>query len=403
MKNKQTLISFIGGSDPTRDDFDGPMLHIVRHYQPEKVILLYSESFFKDTKRRDVVLKHLNYLSDQLKITFKVEEHEIKSELKVNNYDIIEDVYKSLNKVIPKNNDSEILVNITSGTSQLTAGILIYSKFNINYKNLKLLQVTTPRKALNESKPALELNPKNNLDYEENSVKRVQEVDFELFFTALNKNILIDLIKSYQYDKVISLLTMINYQNDEVFNLLNLLIDYIDLSKEIKQNHYNVTHYDLETYHFIRYFNVVNIKYLTEDYRNFFIMASVLLFELTYKNVEGKYDFIEREHNRRVVDKSSFRWKTMYQTELNGHLDHEDIKTEIKDLIIELSSKNISDIRNDYAHNFIVKMDLSKTEITKILNKLKALLVLTIGDIEKEDFNIIENYNKEIIKKINNE
>ncbi len=76
---------------------------------------------------------------------------------------------------------------------------------------------------------------------------------------------------------------MINYQNDEVFNLLNLLIGYIDLSKEIKQNHYNVTHYDLKTYHFIRYFNVVNIKYLTEDYRNFFIMASVLLFELTYK------------------------------------------------------------------------------------------------------------------------
>lgn len=55
----KVLISFIGGSDPVRDDFDGPMLHIVRHYQPNYVYLLLTE-IMQQPLHKQFVLKGIH-------------------------------------------------------------------------------------------------------------------------------------------------------------------------------------------------------------------------------------------------------------------------------------------------------------------------------------------------------
>ena len=36
------LFSPLGDTDPVRGCYDGAMLHIVRHYQPERVVLFYT-------------------------------------------------------------------------------------------------------------------------------------------------------------------------------------------------------------------------------------------------------------------------------------------------------------------------------------------------------------------------
>ena len=52
--NNTVLFSAIGATDPVRDNFDGPMLHIARHYRPKKVYLYFSEEMaemeYKDNK-----------------------------------------------------------------------------------------------------------------------------------------------------------------------------------------------------------------------------------------------------------------------------------------------------------------------------------------------------------------
>ena len=47
MKNN-ILIAAVGRTDPIRGEHDGPILHIVRHYRPEAVILILSEEIGKE-------------------------------------------------------------------------------------------------------------------------------------------------------------------------------------------------------------------------------------------------------------------------------------------------------------------------------------------------------------------
>ena len=44
------LISFIGNSDPVRGGYDGPMLHIVRHYRPDVVFLILTQEMQTKSK-----------------------------------------------------------------------------------------------------------------------------------------------------------------------------------------------------------------------------------------------------------------------------------------------------------------------------------------------------------------
>ena len=46
----KVLFSPIGNSDPWSNDRDGAMLHIVRYYQPDIVVLFFTESIWEGNK-----------------------------------------------------------------------------------------------------------------------------------------------------------------------------------------------------------------------------------------------------------------------------------------------------------------------------------------------------------------
>jgi len=50
---KRILFSPVGTTDPYRDDFEGPMLHIIRHYNPEIVIIFLTEEMTKKSALDD--------------------------------------------------------------------------------------------------------------------------------------------------------------------------------------------------------------------------------------------------------------------------------------------------------------------------------------------------------------
>ena len=40
---KSILVSVVGRTDPMRSEHDGPIMHIIRHYRPERAVLFLTE------------------------------------------------------------------------------------------------------------------------------------------------------------------------------------------------------------------------------------------------------------------------------------------------------------------------------------------------------------------------
>ena len=47
--SKRILFTFAGNTDPTRGGHDGPIIHICRHYSPDKIYLILT----KEMEKRD--------------------------------------------------------------------------------------------------------------------------------------------------------------------------------------------------------------------------------------------------------------------------------------------------------------------------------------------------------------
>ena len=94
----KVLFSPIGNSDPWSNDRDGAMLHIVRHYQPDIVVLFFTESIWEGNKNipgrknfdwESIILK----VSPGTKVNIKVDN--IKYE---NDFDSYKDLFHFLYK-----------------------------------------------------------------------------------------------------------------------------------------------------------------------------------------------------------------------------------------------------------------------------------------------------------------
>ena len=49
---ERVLLTFVGNTDPTRGNYDGPILHICRYYKPEKIYLILTEEMKKRNENR---------------------------------------------------------------------------------------------------------------------------------------------------------------------------------------------------------------------------------------------------------------------------------------------------------------------------------------------------------------
>ena len=65
---KKVLISPVGLTDPLGSGFDGPLLHIVRHYRPDKIYILFTNAMAKKENETKYIEKHLSFLCRHLNI-----------------------------------------------------------------------------------------------------------------------------------------------------------------------------------------------------------------------------------------------------------------------------------------------------------------------------------------------
>ncbi|WP_165329357.1 type III-A CRISPR-associated CARF protein Csm6 [Streptococcus tangpeifui] len=198
----KVLISAVGDTDPIRGNHDGPLLHISRHYRPERIILIYSEGMIHKKKRIEKAILSIPDYHPEIVVDSKI--------LADNDVFRFDRMYEQLLEIINKhiNEDDEFLLNLSSATAQVTSAMFTINK--INNLNVRAIQVPTPRKGSNRNNPDdqkdIELLISENKDACQDAEKRIIEEDAEKFSQSLIKRNLRELIIHYDYQGAYELL-----------------------------------------------------------------------------------------------------------------------------------------------------------------------------------------------------
>lgn len=190
---KKILFSCIGDTDPMNliNLYDGPMLHIARHHKPDEIYLYLSQKMVDLYQNNNIYLPYIQDLARRMGKEIEVHpifRPDLADPHKFDSFyqdfrDIIEAIHK-------KNPSAEILLNTSSGTPAMKAGLQNLVSF-FSFKT-RPIQVSSPKPGTHDSVKKEEATIDNydtgwelNLDHNENSQDRtrVQEninLNFEI-------------------------------------------------------------------------------------------------------------------------------------------------------------------------------------------------------------------------------
>lgn len=199
-----TLISCIGDTDPIRNRHDGALLHLVRVFRPQKILLIYSErALSKETN----ILLALNSIDGYNPMIEKSDEIISDSEVF-----IFDKMYEVLNGIISKysKEDEDLILNLSSGTPQMKSALFTINR--LKDINVKAYQVVTPSHSSNEgikhdNNLDIDYLISTNLDNRDDFEKRILEDKAEKFQQTLIKRTMKDLLNSFDYESLYNLST----------------------------------------------------------------------------------------------------------------------------------------------------------------------------------------------------
>lgn len=209
------LFSPIGTADPITQLGDGPMLHIVRHYKPDKVVLFLSPKMreFQDLDERYTdAIERLCAAEGWPVPTIEQVDSAFEEVYRFDHY--ISEFEGILKRLCDESPDDPVLVNVTSGTPGWQQALVAIGSFG--RLRLKLLQVTTPRKDINKrqdrEKPGdydpdtmWEWNEELRADDPAACESRIIEVETPNFADRLLRENVIGLVRSYDYEAAYTL------------------------------------------------------------------------------------------------------------------------------------------------------------------------------------------------------
>lgn len=167
------LYTPVGDTDPIRGCYDGGMLHIVRHYNPDMAILVLSKDMEQKEESNRRFSKALKYVKADLDIKL------IYTGLEdVHRIDTLQPFVDHFYEMLSEYPDAEILINLSSGTPQMK---LIMSYLSVEHDAVRGIQVDSPQGGSNRSEPAvnddedIEIVIENNFDDQEDTENRCHE------------------------------------------------------------------------------------------------------------------------------------------------------------------------------------------------------------------------------------
>ena len=201
------LFTAAGDTDPIRGDFDGPILHIVRKYRPNKIYLFLTAKMARkdnDTNCYEQAIRHLDKECSVVKFHTDIK--------KASDFDAFHDKFSSIiNEIHTNDPDAEILLNISSGTPQIKTTMCLEAVSH--HLPLIPIQVHNPENKTGKDTPhfdpykddlrdALE----NLLDSLEDAANRCEKPDILSFRKSMIKNQIKSLILNYDYNGAFDLI-----------------------------------------------------------------------------------------------------------------------------------------------------------------------------------------------------
>jgi len=228
---KKILFSPVGGTDPisSRESIrDGSMIHIIRVYKPDKVILYLSKEISekeKKDKRYTYCIEQLAKLQNR-KIEYEIIERPELADVHEYNFyydefrEILKDIIKSMEK------DDKLLLNISSGTPAMKSGLLVLN--HLWEDKCESIQVSTPQKSMNNKEKDYDVETiwQLNEDNEENFENRCGEVQCTSLTRLKNEELIKKLIDEYDYDAAYTIATY-----EDMKNSSKHYIDYLEIAK----------------------------------------------------------------------------------------------------------------------------------------------------------------------------
>lgn len=414
------LFSPIGNSDPWRNDRDGAMLHIVRHYNLDKVVLYFTRTIWEGNENRKGHKiyeweKIIQTVSPNTEVEIIIENVD-----NAQDYDVFKEKFHKYLKIIEDSyEDCEIILNVTSGTPQMESTLCL--EYIVYPENKKCVQVSTPTK---DSNAGIEYsNPKDKVEefeivneVEKKSEKRCKEINILSFREAMIRSQILGLIDNYDYEGALNLVS-----NQKSFRNGKLLRKkLLSLTKQIKTHEVfpeiNEKYRDDALKKSLFHYLLLNMRYNRLDVAETLIrVKSIAEFILkTYIEIHWPTLIIEKDGKPYLNDEDNLSFVYKYNLLLEKRKQNFDVSRILglpafidiltilepnSQLLKEVNAVNdINGLRNSIAHN-LDTLNLDKnTNYKKIMlsvEAIKNMLHISFPEIEEEDYNYFEEKNKE--------
>lgn len=260
----KVLFTCIGKSDPLtifENDviYDASYMQIARHHRPDKIYFYMSKEICEfdeiDNRYEKSIMLLNQYLNAKIE-TYKIKRPEL---IDVQRFDEFYDDFENIiNEIIIENGkDVEILCNVSSGTPAMKATLQILAALS-KYKLIPI-QVDDPTKGKWKRDVDLknydldfywELNSDNDINEDRTYFSKNDKFNFKI-----QKELLVNLIKSYDYEAAYDLVSGYKYRIDK---------NVIDLIK------FSLNRYNLDTKEILKSPNKSLLPYLDEEQAKIF-------------------------------------------------------------------------------------------------------------------------------------
>lgn len=212
-----TLFSPVGTADPVTQLGDGPLLHIIRHRRPDRVVLFLSPAMTEFQQQDERYTRAIGLLAESVGVPAPEVQLIESSFEEVYRFDRYIEEFEPILKDL--SGEGEVLVNTSSGTAGMSQALVALGSFG--RLNLELLQVLTPKRGINSSNDRENPNKYNlgllwelNQDNESGAACRIVSVATPNFSERLLRGNVITLVQGYEYEAAYKLACQMSTGSD---------------------------------------------------------------------------------------------------------------------------------------------------------------------------------------------
>lgn len=218
---ERILFSPVGNSDPISNCYDGPCLHILRQYRPQRVVLFFTQEIAEREQANHYYTIPIRALLPDIAI-----EMIFTGITEPQKFDaFLPRMPQELYKLHAQHPEAEILLNISSGTPAMKTILAILSTQETWCRGIQVNNPAPREDRRNDSTTPIEDLMTTNLDNEDGAKNRCEEPALRVLHFYEDKNRIESLIDRYEYHAAF----LLSRSNPEIPSTVKTLLEHADL------------------------------------------------------------------------------------------------------------------------------------------------------------------------------